>query len=105
MYKDDDYKNLRKRTIAFIVAIAILFAIFGGFLLKYQVIDSKGKPKAVSAYETIVSPLRGDILDRNGNYLATSVQVNTLIFNAQKFPSRKEFLEERERRRAQRYKK
>lgn len=90
MYKDDDYKNLRKRTIAFIVAISILFAIFGGFLLKYQVIDSKGKPKAVSAYETIVSPLRGDILDRNGNYLATSVQVNTLIFNAQKFPSRKE---------------
>lgn len=90
MYKNDDYKNLRNRTIAFIVAIAILFAIFSGFLLKYQVIDSRGKPKAVSAYETVVTPLRGDILDRNGNYLATSVQVNTLVFNAQKFPSRKE---------------
>ncbi|MDO5014635.1 MAG: penicillin-binding transpeptidase domain-containing protein [Clostridia bacterium] len=90
MYTDSKDKNLKNRIIALVVIISMFFLLFIGFLIKYQIVDSKGRPKAVSAYETVVQPSRGDILDRNGNYLASNIQINSLSFNGQNFPSSKE---------------
>ncbi len=90
-------KISKKRDAAVIAVIAVVFALFIVKLWDIQVVSAgESGNAAVRAVEVEVEPVRGDILDRNGNILATSKQQRNVIFNYVSFPKSDE-KEERNR--------
>lgn len=90
-------KISKKRAAAVIALIAVVFAAFIVRLWDIQVVSAgEAKNTAVKAVEVDVEPVRGDILDRNGNILATSKQQRNVVFNYVSFPKSSE-KEERNR--------
>ena len=80
-------KKNKNRGSAAIGIICILFALFLVHLFRVQVIGTKQEAQAaVSVVSVSVSPIRGEILDRNGYPLVTNKQVNKIIFNYPSFP-------------------
>ena len=81
-------KVSKKRNTAVIVLIAAIFAAFIFKLWDIQVVSAgNARQAAVKGVEIEVEPVRGEILDRDGNTLATSRQVRTVVFNYSSFPS------------------
>lgn len=80
-----------KRNLAVILLIA---AVFGAFIVKLwdvQVLSAgEAKQAAVKAVEVEVEPIRGEILDRDGNTLVTNKQQRSIVFNYYSFPSSSE---------------
>lgn len=90
-------KISKKRDAAVIALIAVVFAAFIVRLWDIQVVSAgEAKNTAVKAVEVDVEPVRGDILDRNGNILATSKQQRNVVFSYVSFPKSSE-KEERNR--------
>ena len=84
-------KVSKKRNTAVIVLIAVVFAAFLFKLWDIQVVSAgNARQEAVKGVEIDVEPVRGEILDRDGNTLATSRQVRTVVFNYFTFPSASE---------------
>lgn len=84
-------KVSKKRNTAVIVMIAVVFAAFLIKLWDVQVVSAgEAAQAAVKGVEIDVEPVRGEILDRDGNTLATSRQVRTIVFNYVNFPSSSE---------------
>lgn len=80
-------KKNKNRGNAAIALMCILFAVFLVHLFRVQVIGTKEEAQAaVSVVSVPVSPIRGEILDRNGYPLATNKQVNKIVFNYPSFP-------------------
>lgn len=80
-------KKNKNRGNAAIALICILFTLFLVHLFRVQVIGTKQEAQAaVSVVSVSVSPIRGEILDRNGYPLVTNKQVNKIIFNYPSFP-------------------
>lgn len=81
-------KVSKKRNTAVIILIAAVFAAFLFKLWDIQVVSAGNvRQEAVKGVEIDVEPVRGEILDRDGNTLATSRQVRTVVFNYFTFPS------------------
>ena len=81
-------KVSKKRNTAVIILIAAVFAAFLFKLWDIQVLSAGNvRQQAVKGVEIDVEPVRGEILDRDGNTLATSRQVRTVVFNYFNFPS------------------
>ncbi len=84
-------KISKKRDAAVIAVIAVVFAAFIVRLWNIQVVSAgEKKSTAVTAVEVDVEPVRGDILDRNGNILATGKQQRNVVFNYASFPKSSE---------------
>ncbi len=80
-------KTSKKRNVAVIIAITAVFAAFIVKLWNIQIVSAgEAKQAAVKGTEVSVEPIRGEILDRDGNTLATSKQVRTIVFNYYAFP-------------------
>lgn len=87
-----DRKTTRKMWIFFILFIAVAALIIGR-LIKYQITDADINRAYVTSINTAqaeVSPKRGNIYDRNGNLLATSVTVYNVIVSPDDIRERKE---------------
>lgn len=81
-------KVSKKRNTAVIILITLVFAAFIFKLWDIQVVSAgNARQAAVKGVEIDVEPVRGEILDSDGNTLATSRQVRTVIFNYFTFPS------------------
>ncbi len=84
-------KISKKRNMAVVVLIIAAFSVFLLKLWDVQVVSADdAKQEAVKGVEVSVEPVRGEILDRNGNALATSRQVRNIVFNYYVFPSSSE---------------
>jgi len=84
-------KTSKKRNVAVVVIITLVFAAFLVKLWDIQVVSAgEAKQAAVKGTEVSVEPVRGEILDRDGNTLATSKQVRTIVFNYYSFPGSSE---------------
>ncbi len=80
-------KVSRKRYIAVVALIIILFSSFAVNLFNLQIINpQQDKNTAVSSVKVTVEAIRGDILDTNGYPMVTNRQVNRIIFNYENFP-------------------
>ena len=87
-----DRKTTREMWIFFILFIAVAALIIGR-LIKYQITDADINRAYVTSINTAqaeVSPKRGNIYDRNGNLLATSVTVYNVIVSPDDIRERKE---------------
>ncbi len=84
-------KISKKRNVVVIFLIALVFAAFIVKLWDIQVVSAgEAKQEAVKGTEVSVEPIRGEILDCDGNTLATSKQVRTIVFNYYSFPGSSE---------------
>ena len=84
-------KISKNRNVAVVVLITLVFAAFIVKLWDIQVVSAgEAKQAAVKGTEVSVEPIRGEILDRDGNTLATSKQVRTIVFNYYSFPGSSE---------------
>lgn len=76
-------KGLSRYTV-FVIVFVVILGIIGGQLFTLQVINGK-EYKDIAANKSIrqvaASAPRGDILDKNGNILATSKQSYNLVYN------------------------
>ena len=80
-------KKNKNRGNAAIAVICVLFTVFLVHLFRVQVIGTKEEAEAaMSVVSVSVSPIRGEILDRNGYPLVTNKQVNKIVFNYPSFP-------------------
>ena len=79
---------MRVRTLSVSALIAILFICLMGRLVYFSVAKNKTYEKKVLAqqnYQSQTLPYkRGDILDRNGNTLATSQKLYSLVLEPKK---------------------
>ena len=80
-------KKNKNRGNAAIAIICVVFAVFLVHLFRVQVIGTKEEAEAAASVVSVsVSPIRGEILDRNGYPLVTNKQVNKIVFNYPTFP-------------------
>jgi len=84
-------KTNLKRVASALIAIFSILGIFVVQLFRIQLInrDEIAASKNVDVYTLKVEGARGEILDRNGNVLATNRQGNRIVFSAAHFPSLK----------------
>ena len=97
-YKRAEFnKGMQKKlAIVFVLIILALFAlcIRIGYLTKAKGDEYSIKVLAQQGYTSKTLPYkRGDILDRNGNVLATSVKVYNLVIDSKVILSNKKYLE------------
>lgn len=88
-------KNTNTREIILIALAVLVFLLFSANLFRIQVVNARSEKDRVIASSSVkVEAPRGEIYDRNGKLLVTNSQSNSLIFDANFFPSQKE-MEER----------
>ena len=83
-------KNLKRRTTAFFLAVALTFSVFLADLFRIQVVHAAeytNQAVAMQSVETTIEAARGEILDCNGIPLVTNEQVSAIVLNASYFPS------------------
>ena len=85
-------KNMKRRFVLFLMCILVSLSVFLVDLFRIQVVhaeDNTSQRIAMSSVESTIPAARGEILDCNGVPLVTNTQVNTVMLNAQYFPSTK----------------
>ncbi len=86
-------KSLKLRSMAFFMAVVLVFSVFLVDLFRIQVVhaeDYTTQAVALQSVETTIEAARGEILDCNGIPLVTNEQVNSIVLNASYFPSTRE---------------
>ncbi|MCM1544383.1 MAG: penicillin-binding transpeptidase domain-containing protein, partial [Ruminococcus sp.] len=79
--------SIKKRSKIVVLIIAVIFIFFLANIFRIQILESEDmNDAAVSTVDVSVSPLRGEIFDRNGNPLVVNKQVNAIVFNYNVFP-------------------
>lgn len=80
-------QTVKKRSKVVIFIVAVIFILFLANLFRVQVLERESMDDAaISTVDVSVSPLRGEIFDRNGNPLVVNKQINTIVFNYLVFP-------------------
>ena len=75
-------QTVKKRSKVVIFIVAVIFILFLANLFRVQVLERESMDDAaISTVDVSVSPLRGEIFDRNGNPLVVNKQINTIVFN------------------------
>ena len=90
-------RRMQSKLVGFFIGILLVLLVLSGFLTYYNVERGEEFAAQVLSKQTYGSSIipykRGDILDRNGNVLATSVKVYNLILDPYIILSKEDYLE------------
>lgn len=90
-------RKMKMKLARLFIAILVVLAVLGGILIKIQAKDGKRYEGIVMSQQTYKSQTipykRGDITDRNGNILATSIKVYNVVLDSYLINSKEDYVE------------